>query len=240
MFEKTCERCGRPYKGKRATSRFCSAACRHTQQRDWTCATCGTAFQRSASHVTNPATPFCSAACANGRNHEQHQWTCKHCGKPFHRHLSRIRKPESPYCSTACYHAARCETPIHTLTCEVCGKAFDVANCVRKRVNPRFCSVQCAGQSHRKGTDGKPKASGHKLAVQGWRQRLGWKKFATAWIRAHPSCARCAAPKQGRNLVVHHPDDPNPTQSADLLFRPSNLQVLCRSCHASLHQASGC
>jgi hypothetical protein len=36
--------------------------------------------------------------------------------------------------------------------------------------------------------------------------------------------------------VIHHKKDPNRKRDAHLLFDPSNLNVLCRACHASLHQ----
>jgi 5-methylcytosine-specific restriction endonuclease McrA len=132
-----------------------------------------------------------------------------------------------------------------TLHCEVCDCPFQAPNhrIVGKLIpgtprgsRPRFCSSKCFGETRKTKPD-LPHIVERREIYQ-WRQSLGWNPFSISWIKSHPQCAACGAAKVGRNLVVHHPVDPNADRSEDLLFRPSNLVVLCRSCHASLHQST--
>ena len=70
-----------------------------------------------------------------------------------------------------------------------------------------------------------------------WRQ-LRWKK-----LEANPLCERCQ--QRGYIVaasVVHHITEVESVRTeqecADLAFRWTNLQALCRECHAEIHKAA--
>jgi hypothetical protein len=214
-----------------------------------TCSQCGISFE------TYPSEPgrFCSIACRDAARHAARQvQICTQCGMNFHKAASRMPKSGNRFCSETCYgkwkrgrnsanelvHEQRPvdeEGRIH-LACESCGSDFSVPHhaVVGRLPVPRFCSLACSGKAKRKGISGDPVTRQRALEIFAWRQSLGWKKFSTAWTRSHPACSSCGTQKVGRNLVIHHPVDPNATRDETLLFAPSNLVVLCRSCHASL------
>jgi len=168
---------------------------------------------------------------------------CENCGQP-------VKRSSQRFCNRRCYGSwklgrnARNEA-VHEylptvdgknveLSCEVCGEKFLVPHHAASgtRPIPRFCSSECFGKSRRsENFDEKHR----KHDIEKWRQQLHWRSFRRAWIESHPACSSCGVIRRGRNLVVHHPVDPNPTRDEALLFAPSNLVVLCRSCHVKLH-----
>ena len=58
----------------------------------------------------------------------------------------------------------------------------------------------------------------------------GWMRLSSKTIHEHPFCSICETKDQ---LLVHHKD--RNTLNND----PSNLQVLCTPCHASIHRKWG-
>ena len=63
------------------------------------------------------------------------------------------------------------------------------------------------------------------------RERMGrpWRRLRRLWLMRHPTCARCGLAGE----EVHHvvPRATAPERTLD----PSNLETLCRSCHAAAH-----
>ena len=58
-----------------------------------------------------------------------------------------------------------------------------------------------------------------------------WTKISRAYLRKHPTCARCGRPAE----VVHH-IIPRDKGGSD---RSANLVALCRSCHSKVHAEQG-
>jgi len=185
---------------------------------------------------------FCSKECSNrwhGSEKKKHRVGCARCGKP-------VPRPGSKFCSRECYGEWKigrnsknelvneCIPTVDgkhvEMECESCGKTFLVEH--HRATKTRFCSSRCFGDSRKKaGYEKRQQQNENNL----WRQSLMWPQFANAWIKSNPSCAECGKHRRGRNLVVHHVVDPNPTRDESLLFLPSNLLVLCRACHVRLH-----
>lgn len=234
-----CPQCGSVL--PRPDTRFCSRKCatlwkmeRNAEKRD-PCPQCGTPVASG--------NRFCSKVCANrwaGSKRKKPRSPCEHFGRPVPRSTSR-------FCSRACYakwklgRNAKNELSIERVptvdganaevVCETCGTVFRVPHYMATKA--RFCCARCFGESRKTEHYEKHKKQSEDLL---WRQSLRWSQFASAWLKAHPSCSQCGAPRCGRNLVVHHIVDPNPTRDETLLFAPPNLAVLCRSCHVKLHK----
>ena len=155
---------------------------------------------------------------------------CERCGRPIEARGTR-------FCSRACYLAEKNDAGTTEHRCEVCGTVFKAQRWRNiTPTPPRFCDRACAGMNRRREPERTERgAESQAREIHDWRQSLKWRAFQRAWIATNPRCDVCGAPRAGRNLVVHHPVDPNPTRDAALLFAPSNLVVLCRACHASLH-----
>lgn len=196
---------------------------------DFVCQTCGSPFQRKGTTAK-----FCSKTCANRRT--QTEWECTQCGEKFIRPRSRLGSEQRQFCSKECFGKWRNDTPLTKFVCIVCSKIFERPTYLLGTPRePKFCSLDCFGASRKKHFSDKEK---HATEINTWRQSLGWRSFRTNWIKAHPKCDECGIEKNGRNLVVHHKQDPNKDKSEELLFRPSNLEVLCRSCHSKAHGLS--
>lgn len=70
---------------------------------------------------------------------------CAQCGKRFSKKYSltaAARGLQNDYCSKECYDAYRMQ-PV-TVTCEACGKPFEVWRSRYERGNVRFCSRKCS------------------------------------------------------------------------------------------------
>lgn len=234
-----CPQCG--LKLPRSDTRFCSRECaakwkaeRNTEGRN-PCPQCGAPV--SSGHR------FCSKACSN-------KWTgaakmaprapCENCGGPVPRKGSR-------FCSEKCFGEWKlgrnsknelvneCIPTVDgkniEISCEVCGKSFLTPHHRLGKV--RFCSSRCFGESRKADSFQKHEEQNE---TNLWRQSLHWRPFSGAWLKAHPKCSSCGGARRGRNLVIHHPIDPNPTRDEALLFAPSNLVVLCRACHVKIHK----
>lgn len=105
------------------------------------------------------------------------------------------------------------------LTCETCKMVVRVKPC-EITAGRRYCSVRCRSVAHRP-----PINVGNKFAWKGDEaSRWAMHKRANK-IKGPGGCERC--PSAGQ--VVHHKDE-NPRNN-----KPSNLERLCRACHARHH-----
>ncbi len=164
--------------------------------------------------------------------------TCSMCGRSYYRRA--CASPRGQTCSRTCYGAWKVGRDEHnrptdgaTLVvrvCPVCGDAFEgQARQVRKGLG-LYCSLQC--NAIRRRID--PARSTY--PENAWRQREGFPALSRS-ILSQPDvrCTICGDSRRDGNLVVHHPIPPD--GNPDLLKAPWNLVVLCRACHARVHQA---
>jgi len=131
---KPCKHCGKQFKPRRKTSKFCSQACNGASKRlrpDAICEHCSKQFK------PKPGSKgiFCSKACYDAAVKISDQMECKWCGKVFT--PSSRTNPEHT-CSRECSDNVRRKT--FARPCEECGVDF-MPN--PGQVNAKFCSVQC-------------------------------------------------------------------------------------------------
>lgn len=192
---------------------------------DHICKTCKKTFKSKERDAL-----FCSRKCANARNSGDHVWKCMQCGKTFHKAASRIPNKNKIFCSRSCSGQWKTENLGVFGTCETCGKTFRRCRSYYERHGGKYCSQECFGKAKQTARYNKEATE-----INTWRQSLGWKEFSKTWLRMHPVCDACGVKKEGRNLCIHHKTDPNKRKDAALLFSPSNLIVICRSCHLKIH-----
>jgi hypothetical protein len=110
-----------------------------------------------------------------------------------------------------------------TLTCERCGAERQVKP-YRLRAGRRFCSYSCSGRVN--GLLVKRRLGAENANFKGDAAgRWAMHKRAIKIKPIEGPCERCPSPGQ----VIHHKDE-NPWNN-DI----SNLELLCRSCHARHH-----
>jgi 5-methylcytosine-specific restriction protein A len=96
---------------------------------------------------------------------------------------------------------------------------------------PYYCSYPGCNRVAEQGTrctEHRRKAGGtHKLTrtQRGYSNR--WLRLRKRWIRAHPKCNHCGRLADEVDHIIPHRGD------AKLLFDSSNLQSLCKRCHAA-------
>lgn len=116
----TCDACGKQYKPRTSTGRYCSVECRRTAKNN-----------RPRSPVSNM--PM-----------ESVTYVCSHCGKEYHPKNSERNK----YCSRECYFAAKHERSIdraEILKSEKANKPGHIQNCIicGKNINGRYLRKYC-------------------------------------------------------------------------------------------------
>lgn len=136
---------------------------------------------------------------------------CAICSKKFIAKAGPRHKQK--YCSNACKGMGRRRRV--TLTCRGCQKEFET-HLYNARVR-RFCTAACKGK---------------------WRtENIRTGKTAhyrkTAYANQKRECSRCGWKEHPGVLVVHHEDENR--RNSD----PSNLKVLCPTCHAVVHFLRG-
>jgi len=100
---------------------------------------------------------------------------CAHCGKTFSMYPSEDKKGNKRmYCSKQCSNIGlRSRT---TLTCEICGKAFEVGN---HFAHQRFCSLQCAGIARRTRVSRKCEQCGKDFEIEIGKIKKGFGKYCS-------------------------------------------------------------
>jgi 5-methylcytosine-specific restriction endonuclease McrA len=163
---------------------------------------------------------------------------CECCSRLY---FNTSRKRHS-LCSRACFRAWKPMRNQHNEftdggkqvmhMCEWCRRPFGVEMRFVARGGGRFCSSECFGMSRR--ADPSTTTS----PENAWRQRQRYNRFRNSILHAPgATCARCGVLRTHNNVVVHHVLEPD--GDVQLLFDPSNLELLCRRCHLREHRARG-
>ena len=192
------------------------------------CPGCGVAFYRRKSNITGK-TVCCSYACSHVVSPRQKPRSlipivCEGCGETFLRKKSNIRG-NTVCCSYKCSHmvARRQKTSAATVNavCKHCGDSFSKP-LARASKNLSYCSRKCqtaallaARWAGHQVVSKRPHAV--RLAIADCVSKVG-------------QCERCG---QTQDLHGHHivPISKRPDLGAD----PTNIEVLCRECHAKEH-----
>ena len=150
--------------------------------------------------------------------------TCQVCGNEFTRPNAHIRS-DTHSCSRACAQKIRFRKPKTMLqgVCKHCGKSFQ-----RRKGHEgtmEYCSISCATKATT------PKGADH----PNWSGGKRWRTFSSRSairdkIKEIGKCEECGSEDnlQGHHIVPH-------AERPDLASEPSNIQILCVSCHATKH-----
>ena len=231
---RTCVACGRTV---RHVSRGMCPKCYHVWKRDnlppnHTCLVCGRRYYRPPG--TLETAKACSRECwiewrrgKNPRNEpairtQPIERPCAWCDRPFTTNLSVLDRGGGLYCSRECYWA---DKPGHHVvqTCEWCKKTFQLPPKRLFHTRGRFCSRDCFHAAQQ----------ATKLPVERSRGEA-YRRFRKAWIDRVGRCERCGTTQ---NLRLHHRT--RVRERPDLLYEPTNLEVLCTSCHTWHHATNG-
>lgn len=151
---------------------------------------------------------------------------CTVCGASFRIFPCHLRAGGGIYCSMICQRKGRPrrERVVLTKTCRECGQQF----MVRKGYGGTgaYCSNECRaiGNGRRMRADNHPNWKGGK-------GRLGTEKTVIRrLIRERGACERCGdtSDLQGHHILQR-------SERPDLAAEPTNIKVLCASCHAGHH-----
>ena len=153
---------------------------------------------------------------------------CAQCSKEFETYRSHANRRPFLTCSLSCarsYFPSKKRIRVY-LACENCGCQFDVPvgrSTGEKRPKARFCSKECK--------DGFQKGNNHPAYIDGRAEaRAQCRKVIAKRIFEEGRCEEC-----GSTAFLHgHHIKPFSTHP-ELRDEPSNIQVLCRECHANKH-----
>lgn len=149
---------------------------------------------------------------------------CPQCQQEFVTFLSVATRPGTHCCSMRCEHQMHPRRPKQRvrLICAHCSAPFDV---IPKRANTaRYCSRACAN-AHQVGEN----AANYKHGESGARSS-SYRTAIAIRVREEGCCERCGATE---NLHGHHIK--SFAEYPELRNNPSNIEVLCGSCHAAEH-----
>lgn len=198
-----------------------------------TCPVCQTEFW-----AQNSGQIRCSKRCEglDRRAERNNLWTggkitvpCRICNKPF----EKWKSDQQTVCGAECRTALRRQPRPGRQrqadhVCKMCGKTFQAAPSSKRRYCSRACyakylkTIQGAEHpNYKTGTD-RPD-----LRRSDWR-RLRKQLFAAAGNQ----CTQCGSTTS--RLVVHHIKPPD--EAPELVYEPSNLQVICSHCHNHIHK----
>ncbi len=189
-----------------------------TPRHNQTCAICGNTFYAAPAHKRT----CCSRACKSIHLSRGIEQTCEVCGLAFKRLASRAYA--HTYCSDACRIVGSRKRV--TLMCRHCGKPFEWI--VSRAHVRKFCSLVChrAHDIAHGRTDGKPATirwvDGYVMVPN----PHGPGRVLEHRLVAEYMIGRPLLPGE----VVHHIDECRTNND------PSNLQVMTRSDHSSLHR----
>lgn len=173
---------------------------------------------------------------------------CEQCGITFYVYPCRA---QAQWCSTRCrglWRRSPHQAPPILKQCKVCNADFRV---YPYRAEAEFCSTACAGASKR-GQKKPPRSATYRAnisrAKQGNRNpqwhggvsetthervtRELWRAWRRRYLSTHAQCCElCGVPAR----VLHHRIPVRLWSDGE--FVESNIQVLCRSCHAQVEDA---
>jgi len=144
-MEKICDVCGKTFKARRKSSKFCSDKCRiinSTTKIKIKCDTCHKEILKKQSDIRK--TNYCSKKCMNERpkimlHESKSRKVCEVCGKEF-----KGRK-ETKCCSNKC--RSKSITTSVKVNCSYCGKEITVRKSRIKRSKLFYCSHKCKGKN---------------------------------------------------------------------------------------------
>jgi endogenous inhibitor of DNA gyrase (YacG/DUF329 family) len=197
-----------------------------------TCTGCGVEMERYPSVVKNNRSGrfFCSIECRDligSKPRRKADATCEACGTVFY----PINAGPNRFCSVACHNIGQTKTPVD-LSCEHCGKAFQVKPSASER---RFCSKECEGRSRWKRVqgrthNGKPVLHNPQGYVKIWEPSLDPRR---SWVLEHRYVVEQAIGRKLRaDEHVHHVNG----DRAD--NRLENLEVIDPTSHQSITMAA--
>lgn len=113
---KICQACGKQYKSRKRTSKFCSKKCffigrKPRPERIWIerkCLQCGKRFNGIPSEVKRDRAIFCARKCYSEWRKKQRTIKCEECGNTFERHNIKRR-----YCGRDCFNIALDKGLVH-------------------------------------------------------------------------------------------------------------------------------
>jgi len=160
---------------------------------------------------------------------------CEICGKLFYQQPYQLKDKKKFICSRECY--LKEHTRKNTIICLNCGKKFQIGKI--KNTEIKFCSQKCC-YMYRKTDEFRNKMSLIKL--EKYRQKgLGScnDEYCDAWRDQEykkdlmkDCCENINCKGKTDQLVLHHKNEDKQD------CRPENIETLCRSCHALLHNLS--
>lgn len=239
----TCAVCGKKWtvkasRAKQNASITCSRDCFREQARrrklernppgtirTATCAHCGAGFERKPSQLAKYATAYCSVDCrlavgtglaeavAARRNGQWHP--CQHCGRPTWRTPGTLQP--NVYCSRPCANRVRSAQARAALSRTL--RALHATGLEEQR---RRHADRMRGPRNPQWRDGRAR----RPYEPGFTRHL---KRSIA-VRDRHRCRICGAPQGHRTHAVHHIDGEKHNHA------PSNLILLCHSCHGKVHQ----
>ncbi len=232
---KSCSTCHRETRG---TSRGMCANCYRIWQRvnlpaNATCEVCGCAYFRRPS--ASPKGRTCGRPCfvkwKQGRNQHNEPTDgatlllreCEWCSAEFTVEKRQVDNGLGRFCSLQC-NAARRAVPRLKVDCEWCGERFLLLPNRTFYGCGRFCSRHCYECARRAA----------RLPREADRSDRTYRRFRDELLAGAKGCERCGT---SLDLMLHHRI--RTRERPDLLFTPSNLEVLCRSCHTRHHGDMG-
>ena len=175
------------------------------------------------------------------------QLVCQQCGKFFQTPITEIRRQNRPapkFCSKPCYHTSRINRII--LSCVYCGQSISMPPMRVKRSKFHFCSKSCKSKYLNPilftGTYRKKRYPIADKSLK-WNGGVGyygpdWDKIRKQAKKAvNYTCDICGKKAYGKRLQVHHriSFEQFGWRNHKLANADDNLQVVCTSCHAILH-----
>lgn len=181
------------------------------------CSQCGTKFDVLCHSNTRQT---CSVECAaklrwSKRKRVKSTQTCSSCSKEFEAYS--YGNPKKRYCSKECRKMGR------EVQCCICGKKVYKKRAILDLNQTVTCSRSCSARialANRYGTDGFPKI--HKN--WGYLKKKLYKKRGR-------KCEVC-----GSVIDVHAHHIQHASSRPDLQLEPSNIVLLCKTCHAKEHE----
>lgn len=150
MGDFTCIKCGKNYKSRKKSSKFCCKKCqREYYTRTYYCDYCNkeiTITKSAYDKLINGERKhkYCSKECAIKGAITSEIKKCNYCGEQFISYKNEIDKRK--YCSLDCYNKQRSKMIKYTQkVCPICKESFR-----SYRHNQIYCSSKCSGESQKK------------------------------------------------------------------------------------------
>ncbi len=193
------------------------------------CTVCGSDFSVKDARLRKGQVKYCSVACqVQGRTGAERRpelrRQCLICGSRFLPKAHQRKDGYGKYCSAACYDQARSSDT--SVQCDYCQKTF-----TRKRfqlskrtVKHHYCSTDCRNAASR-GPNYDPLKKDYRDGQ--------YKKLSQQLSAAASACHDCGL--SADEYQTHHVVPPWLFDDRQQAHDPSNLIVLCHTCHRKRH-----